>query len=143
MLMVCILLWLIELVLQDVINVLVIDCFEVDFEFDVLLVVYYGQLIGMINWYSMIDCFVWFFCKELFGCKSCEMFMDYVLFVVDQYVIIQELVMMLVVVLKYYLFDGFIVIGYGCYFGVGSSYDLMVMIIEMQISVVCYVNLLI
>jgi hypothetical protein len=77
----------------------------------------------MINRHSMIDRFARPFRKELFGRKSCELFMDHAPLVVDQHATIQELAMMLSLAPKHYLFDGFIVTGDGCYLGVGSSHD--------------------
>ncbi|WP_428825831.1 EAL domain-containing protein [Azonexus sp. IMCC34842] len=130
----------IEPVPQDATNGLVIDRFEADPELDVLPVVHDGQPIGMINRHSMIDRFARPFRRELFGRKSCEMFMDHAPLVVDEHATIQELALMLALAPKHYLFDGFIVTGHGSYLGVGSSHDLMATITEMQISAARYAN---
>ncbi len=121
-------------------NATVIERFEADPELDVLPVVQDGQPLGMINRHSMIDRFARPFRKELFGRKSCEMFMDHAPLVVDQNATIQELALMLSMAPKHYLFDGFIVTGEGQYLGVGSSHDLMATITEMQISAARYAN---
>lgn len=121
-------------------NAMVIERFEADPELDVLPVVQDGQPLGMINRHSMIDRFARPFRKELFGRKSCEMFMDHAPLVVDQNATIQELALMLALAPKHYLFDGFIVTGDGRYLGVGSSHDLMATITEMQISAARYAN---
>jgi EAL domain-containing protein (putative c-di-GMP-specific phosphodiesterase class I)/GGDEF domain-containing protein len=121
-------------------NELVIARFEAEPELDVLPVVHGTQPIGLINRHSLIDRFARPFRKELFGRKSCELFMDHAPLVVDQHATIQELAMMLSLAPKHYLFDGFIVTGDGCYLGVGSSHDLMAMITEMQISAARYAN---
>jgi diguanylate cyclase (GGDEF)-like protein len=121
-------------------NEAVIARFEADPELNVLPVVQGTQPVGLINRHSMIDRFARPFRKELFGRKSCELFMDHAPLVVDQHATIQELAMMLSVAPKHYLYDGFIVTGDGCYLGVGSSHDLMATITEMQISAARYAN---
>ena len=114
--------------------------FESDPGLDVLPVVQGGQPVGMINRHSMIDRFARPFRKELFGRKSCELFMDHAPLIVDQHATIQELAMMLSLAPKHYLFDGFVVTADGKYLGVGSSHDLMAKITEMQISAARYAN---
>jgi len=130
----------IEPVPFDATNATVIERFEADPELDVLPVVQDGQPLGMINRHSMIDRFARPFRKELFGRKSCDLFMDHAPLVVDQNATIQELALMLALAPKHYLFDGFIVTGDGQYLGVGSSHDLMATITEMQISAARYAN---
>lgn len=131
---------LIEPVPMNASNVNVIARFEADPDLDVLPVVQGTQPVGMINRHSMIDRFARPFRKELFGRKSCDLFMDHAPLVVDQFATIQELAMMLSLAPKHYLFDGFIVTAQGKYIGVGSSHDLMAMITEMQISAARYAN---
>jgi len=121
-------------------NATVIERFEAEPDLDVLPVVQGTQPVGMINRHSMIDRFARPFRKELFGRKSCELFMDHAPLIVDQHATIQELAMMLSLAPKHYLFDGFIVTGDGRYLGVGSSHDLMATITEMQISAARYAN---
>ena len=130
----------IEPVSMNANNVTVIARFEADPDLDVLPVVQGTQPVGMINRHSMIDRFARPFRKELFGRKSCDLFMDHAPLVVDQFATIQELAMMLSLAPKHYLFDGFIVTAQGKYIGVGSSHDLMAMITEMQISAARYAN---
>jgi diguanylate cyclase (GGDEF)-like protein len=121
-------------------NAEVIARFEADPSLDVLPVVQGMQPVGMINRHSMIDRFARPFRRELFGRKSCELFMDHAPLIVDQHATIQELAMMLSLAPKHYLLDGFIVTGEGQYMGVGSSHDLMGTITEMQISAARYAN---
>nr|MBL8411371.1 EAL domain-containing protein [Dechloromonas sp.] len=125
---------------HDATNAVAIARFEADPELDVLPVVHDGQPVGLINRHSMIDRFARPFRKELFGRKSCELFMDQAPLVVDQEATIQELALMLALAPKHYLFDGFIVTNQGRYLGVGSSHDLMATITEMQISAARYAN---
>jgi diguanylate cyclase (GGDEF)-like protein len=121
-------------------NATVMARFEADPDLDVLPVVRGELPVGMINRHSMIDRFARPFRKELFGRKSCDLFMDHAPLVVDQHATIQELAMMLALAPKHYLFDGFIVTAQGKYIGVGSSQDLMGTITEMQISAARYAN---
>lgn len=121
-------------------NDVAIARFEADHELDVLPVVDAGRPVGLINRHSMVDRFARPFRKELYGRKSCEMFMDHAPLVVDQHATLQELAMMLAVAPKHYLYDGFVVTGDGRYLGVGSSHDLMARITEMQISAARYAN---
>jgi diguanylate cyclase (GGDEF)-like protein len=130
----------IEPVPSDASNAAVIARFEADTDLDVLPVVQGNQAVGMINRHSMIDRFARPFRKELFGRKSCDLFMDHAPLVVDEHATLQELAMMLSLAPKHYLFDGFIVTAQGKYLGVGSSHDLMAKITEMQISAARYAN---
>jgi diguanylate cyclase (GGDEF)-like protein len=125
---------------MDACNELAIARFEADPELEVLPVVHGTQPVGLINRHSLIDRFARPFRKELFGRKSCELFMDHAPLVVDQHATIQELAMMLSLAPKHYLYDGFIVTGDGEYLGVGSSHDLMATITDMQISAARYAN---
>ncbi len=125
---------------HDATNSLVIDRFEADPELDVLPVVHEGVPIGLINRHSMIDRFARPFRKELFGRKSCELFMDHAPLIVDEHATVQELALMLALAPKRYLADGFIVTGNGVYLGIGSGHNLIATITEMQISAARYAN---
>ena len=121
-------------------NEIAIARFEADPELDVLPVVSDGLPVGMINRHSLIDRFARPFRRELFGRKSCELFMDPAPLIVDQNASIQELAMMLSLAPKHYLLDGFIITAEGRYLGIGSAHDLMARITEMQISAARYAN---
>lgn len=125
---------------QDATNDMVIARFEAEPDLDVLPVVHEGQPVGMINRHSMVDRFARPFRRELFGRKSCDLFMDHAPLIVDQHATIQELALMLALAPKHYLFDGFVVTGDGSYLGVGSGHDLIAKITEMQISAARYAN---
>lgn len=130
----------IEPVAQDASNRTVIERFEADPEIDVLPVVHEGLPVGMINRNSMVDRFARPFHKEIFGRKSCKLFMDQAPLIVDQHATVQELALMLALAPKRYLSDGFVVTGDGAYLGIGSGHDLIAMITEMQISAARYAN---
>jgi len=121
-------------------NDVAIARFEADPELYVLPVVNAGQPVGMLNRHSLIDRFARPFRRELYGSKSCDLFMDHAPLIVDEQASIQELALMLALAPKHYLYDGFIVTGDGKYLGVGSSQDLMATITEMQISAARYAN---
>ncbi|MDD2744125.1 MAG: EAL domain-containing protein [Rhodocyclaceae bacterium] len=127
-------------VTQDDTNESVIERFEANPELDVLPVVDGDLPVGLINRHSMIDRFARPFRKEVFGRKSCQLFMDNSPLIVDQGASLQELAMMLALAPKHHLLDGFIVTGDGRYLGIGGSHDLMAMITEMQISAARYAN---
>lgn len=127
-------------ILAEASNDTVIARFEADPELDVLPVVNDGLPIGMINRHSLIDRFARPFRKELFGRKSCQLFMDPAPLVVDAGATIQELAMMLSLAPRHYMFDGFIVTRDGRYAGIGSAHDLMATITEMQINAARYAN---
>ncbi len=114
--------------------------FEADADLDVLPVLQGKQPVGMINRHSLIDRFARPFRKELYGRKSCDIFMDHAPLIVDEHATLQELAIMLAQAPKHYLYDGFIVTAGGQYLGIGSSHDLMAMITEMQISAARYAN---
>ena len=124
----------------DACNDVAIARFEADPSLDVLPVVNQGMPVGMINRHSLIDRFARPFRRELFGRKSCELFMDSAPLIVDQNASIQELAMMLSLAPKHYLLDGFIITGEGRYLGIGGAHDLMATITEMQISAARYAN---
>lgn len=114
--------------------------FEADPELYVLPVVNGSKPMGMLNRHSLIDRFARPFRRELYGSKSCELFMDHAPLIVDAGATIQELALMLALAPKHYLYDGFIVTANGEYLGVGNSQDLMATITEMQISAARYAN---
>ncbi|MEY4592690.1 MAG: hypothetical protein RIR18_1585 [Pseudomonadota bacterium] len=114
--------------------------FTNDAQLDVLPVVRGEQPIGMLNRHVLADRFARPFQKELFGKRSCDLFMDQAPLIVDQTATIQELAMMLALAPKRYLLDGFIITDKGRYLGVGSSHHLMALITEMQISAARYAN---
>ena len=114
--------------------------FEAHPELEVLPVVEAGVPVGLVNRASLIDRFARPFRRELYGRRSCTLFMDHAPLIVDQHANVQELAMMLAAAPKRYMSDGFIVTAEGYYLGVGSSHDLMAMITEMQISAARYAN---
>ena len=131
----------IEPVMPTTCNETVIERFENDPELDVLPVVGEdGMPVGLINRHYMIDRFSRRFRKELYGRRSCDLFMERAPLVVDSAATIQELALMMSRAPRHHLLDGFIITRHGRYLGVGSSHALMGTITEMQISAARYAN---
>ena len=124
----------------DADNDLVFQRFESDPQLDVLPVVENGMPVGLINRHTLIDRFARPFRRELYGKKSCALFMDPTPLIVDENATVQEVGRILARAARHYLFDGFIITGGGQYRGVGSGHDLMALITEMQISAARYAN---
>lgn len=114
--------------------------FENDPQLEVLPVVEGEIPVGLINRHTLIDRFARPFRRELYGKKSCTLFMDPSPLIVDENATVQELGLILSRAARHYLFDGFIVTSVGKYTGVGSGHDLMALITEMQISAARYAN---
>ena len=114
--------------------------FTADPELDVLPIIKGEHPVGMLNRHTLSERFSRPFQKELFGKRSCELFMDQAPLIVDHNASIQELAMMLALAPKRYLLDGFIITDQGRYLGTGSSHHLMALITEMQISAARYAN---
>ena len=95
--------------------------------------------IGLINRSALIDKFARPYRRELFGKKSCTVFMETNPLIVDKNITIQELSRM-VADDKRHLANGFIFTENGRYSGIGTSHELIREITEMQISAARYAN---
>lgn len=96
--------------------------------------------VGMINRHSLIGRFAMPYRRELYGRKSCTLFMDNRPIIVDHATSIQDVGQRLSQSDQYRLMDGFIVTENGEYIGIGSSHALMAMITDMQIRAARYAN---
>lgn len=99
-----------------------------------------GIPVGMISRPVMLDQFTRYYSRELFGKKSCSLFMDPAPLVVDISTHISELSELVVRKGKQAFNDGFIITENGLYRGLGSGYDLMREITEMQVVAARYAN---
>jgi len=127
-------------VASGVCNDEVIARFEADPKLYVLPVVDDGLPVGLISRSSLLDDFSRPFRREVYGRRSCALFMDSSPLVVDQKVPVQELGLILSRSDRRHLQDGFIIVADGCYAGIGNSQDLVALITEMQISAARYAN---
>jgi diguanylate cyclase (GGDEF)-like protein len=105
-----------------------------------LAVVEHGQPIGMVNRYTLIDHFSRVFVRELHGRRSCTQFMDPAPLVVDKSTPVEELSKLVIHKGKATFTDGFIITDNGGYLGIGSGYDLMQVIMQLQIAAARYSN---
>mgnify|MGYP001101878494 FL=1 len=105
-----------------------------------LAVVENRQPIGMVNRYTLIDHFSRVFVRELHGRRSCTQFMDPAPLVVDRSTPVEELSKLVIHKGKATFTDGFIITDQGGYLGIGSGYDLMQLIMQLQIAAARYSN---
>jgi len=99
-----------------------------------------GIPIGMVTRFSIIDKLARPYCRELYGKKSCTLFMDSNTLVIDQKTTIQELSRKVVDAGRRFLMDGYIITNKGIFLGMGTGHDLMRKITEMQINAARYAN---
>lgn len=109
------------------------DCFAIP-------VVDHGVPIGLLLRHHLLESFARPFNHELYGKKSCSMMMDKHPLIISAETGIHELSNLVVAAGKRYLSDGFILTENGVYLGMGTGYDLMRKITELQISAARYAN---
>jgi EAL domain-containing protein (putative c-di-GMP-specific phosphodiesterase class I)/GGDEF domain-containing protein len=96
--------------------------------------------VGLINRYILIDHFSRVFTRELHGKRPCKQFMDSAPLIVDQSTPIAELSRLVISKGKATFTDGFIITENGRYLGIGSGFDLMEVIMQLQIAAARYSN---
>lgn len=129
-----------EAVTEETDNDQVYARFNADADLQVIPVVRDDIPVGLIHRHNLIDRFARPFRRELYGKKSCAMFMDPQPLVVDKNLPIQELSRLLVEGERRHLADGFIITDESRYLGVGTGQDLMREITQMQIMAARYAN---
>jgi diguanylate cyclase (GGDEF)-like protein len=105
-----------------------------------LAVVENGRPIGLINRYALVDHFSRVYVRELHGRRSCTQFMDGNPLIVDKATPVEELSKLVIHKGKATFTDGFIITDNGRYLGIGSGYDLMEVIMQLQIAAARYSN---
>lgn len=105
-----------------------------------LAVVKDGVPVGMLTRPLLLDRFTRIYTRELYGKKPCSVFMDNEPLVVDIGTLISDLSELVVRKGKQTFTDGFIITENGKYRGMGSGYDLMRAITEMQVVAARYAN---
>ncbi|WP_423709852.1 GGDEF domain-containing protein [Undibacterium sp. WLX3042] len=103
-------------------------------------VVDHGTPIGIINRYHMIDRFARPYQRELYGKKSCKVFMDPNPVVVDKNTSMQDVSHIIVEANPEHLINGIIITDQGQYLGICTGPDLMREITQMQITAARYAN---
>ena len=96
--------------------------------------------VGMLTRPLMLDRFTRIYTRELYGKKPCSVFMDREPLVVDIGTAVSDLSELVVRKGKQTFTDGFIITENGKYRGMGSGYDLMRAITEMQVVAARYAN---
>jgi len=99
-----------------------------------------GVPIGLIHRYNLIDRFARPFRRELYGRKSCTMFMESAPLAVEHDVSLQDLSALVAQGDPRHLTDGFIITENGQYLGIGTAQDLIREITQMQITAARYAN---
>ena len=99
-----------------------------------------GVPLGLISRFEMIDHFARPYQRELYGKKSCSLFMDATPLIADHETSLQELSYTMVQSDAHHLFNGFIITEEGRYLGMGTGHDLMREITQMQINAARYAN---
>ncbi|TCS73051.1 diguanylate cyclase/phosphodiesterase [Sulfuritortus calidifontis] len=99
-----------------------------------------GLPVGMVTRPFLLDRFTRIYTRELYGKKPCSAFMEKAPLVVDIGTLIADLSELVVKKGKQTFTDGFIITENGQYRGMGSGYDLMRAITEMQVVAARYAN---
>ncbi|MGK5060637.1 GGDEF domain-containing protein [Janthinobacterium sp. LB2P49] len=118
----------------------VYDIFLKDPKLMIIPVVDDGVPLGLISRFEMIDHFARPYQRELYGKKSCSLFMDATPLIADHETSLQELSYTMVQSDAHHLFNGFIITEQGRYLGMGTGHDLMREITQMQINAARYAN---
>ena len=96
--------------------------------------------VGLISRYAMIDRFARPYRRELYGKKSCAVFMDKAPLIVEKNMGVHELSDLITNMEPHHLSNGFIITEAGKYLGLGSGHDLLREITQMQIKAARYAN---
>lgn len=114
--------------------------FDVSPALESLPVVDQATPVGIISRSRLIDAFARPYWRELYGKKSCAVFMDPSPLVVDKNISLQELSSAIVAAGQRHLSNGFIITEQGRYAGIGTGHDLMRAITQLQITAARYAN---
>ncbi|MBY0573519.1 MAG: GGDEF domain-containing protein [Undibacterium sp.] len=116
------------------------NLFLADAKLKIIPVVDDSVAVGIINRHNMIDRFSRPYQRELYGKKSCKIFMDICPLVVDHNTSLQQVSHMIVEADSDQLINGMIVTEEGRYLGLATGPDLMREITKMQIEAARYAN---
>ena len=130
----------VEPVTPDTPNHLVFQRFRDDTELHGLPVVAGGRPVGLLRRHLFIETMARPFNHELFDKKPCSLLMDKYPLVVDRDLSLHSLSGLLVHSNRQALVDGFIISDNGRYLGMGTGYDLMRELTEIQITAARYAN---
>lgn len=130
----------VEAIAPETPNYLVFQRFRDDIELNGLPVVANGVPVGLVRRHPFIETMARPFNHELFDKKPCTLLMDTSPLVVDKQLSLHSLSGLLVYSNRQSLVDGFIISDGGKYLGMGTCYDLMRELTEIQINAARYAN---
>lgn len=118
----------------------ILEAFEAAPDLHALPVVAEGRPMGLINRHAFVARFVRPFRRELYGRRSCTMFMDGEPLVVEKTLTIHQLSQTLIGAELRHLSLGFVITDGGRYAGLGTGQDLIREITQMQLDAARYAN---
>lgn len=114
--------------------------FQEQAELQVLAVLRDGVPQGLIHRSRMLDRLARPYQRELYGTKPCAHFIENAPLVVDQHTSLQDLAHLFTENNPHHLFEGFIITASGKFAGVGTGFDLLREITQMQMDAARYAN---
>ncbi|WP_233582868.1 GGDEF domain-containing protein [Candidimonas sp. SYP-B2681] len=118
----------------------VYDIFKRQPELQVLAVLREGTPVGLIHKLRMLDRLARPYHRELYGNKPCDQFIENLPLIVDHKTSLQDLGHLFTEANPHHLSDGFIITEQGRFIGVGTGFDLIREITQMQIHAARYAN---
>jgi len=118
----------------------VYDIFQKQADLNVLAVLRDGVPIGLIQRLRMLDKLARPYHRELYGNKPCALFIENAPLIVDHKTSLQDLGNLITEADPHHLSDGFIITEGGQFIGVGTGFDLIREITQMQIHAARYAN---
>lgn len=116
------------------------ETFVRDPKLQIIPIVDKGVPLGLVSRYDMIDHFARPYQRELYGKRSCTLFMDPNPIIADKDTTLQDVSFSMVQGDAHHLYKGFIITDEGRYIGMGTGHDLMREITQMQINAARYAN---
>ncbi len=116
----------------------VYDIFKKQPELQVLAVLHDGLPIGLIHRLRMLDRLARPYHRELYGNKPCDQFIENLPLIVDHQTSLQDLGYLFTEANPHHLADGFIITEQGKFLGVGTGFDLIREITQIQIHAARY-----
>src|SRR5690606_21045238 len=118
----------------------VYEIFEQQPDLQVLAVLREGAPLGLIHRSRMLDRLARPYQRELYGTKPCALFIENTPLIVEQDTSLQDLAHLFTEENPHHLFEGFIITDDGAFLGVGTGFDLLREITQMQMEAARYAN---
>lgn len=114
--------------------------FQKQSELQVLAVLREGEPLGLIHRTRMLDRLARPYQRELYGAKHCSHFIENAPLIVEQNTSLQDLAHLFTENNPHHLFEGFIITEQGRFIGVGTGFDLLREITQIQMDALRYAN---